>query len=162
MRAILKHHSQGQDVANISKEFLDELKTEHAEYYGKPHGCRPGCGYVNAETAADILIGAIRLARFRNLRGKDDSPFTFRVPQKFEHVGGWQTSAGNLTIIGIEPANNIDGTIRVWEYRDGRRHGLRQCLAADEKGCDFVYLKTKRADISPDETTTAGKQNHDH
>jgi len=152
----------------VATKFAEECREEGSGYYDSECGystaVRCGmrntfgihllpCGGVSPENALAILICvAERLRReippvYNGLGIRyEDEPVIpeltvqslFREWKQFpDSFGGWLTSGGNLTVVGGE-----------WEYRDGRRHGLRMCFRDSR---DYCYLETQCPEAHPDQ-----------
>ena len=154
-------------ICDAARRWLNELHEEHKEHYGAPHGAgdarRAGryveaaglpvwveAGYIDAASAARIIIKAVE-ELVEDQPGAHDGvadeithmAITGRSPGmaaiEGAPVGGWMSSAGNITLV-----------VGPYEFRWGRRHGVRLALLRglnDRVG----YLDTARPDASPDE-----------
>lgn len=149
------------DAISNHVSWLKDLKEEHEGFYGCPHGdinrgkaiplglASVRAGFVNRDTALLILLGA-------GVTEGGDAFTPSGLIQAYKSglpMGGWLTSGGNLTL--------VNGP---WEYRDGRRHGLRMASATHPD--DVVrYIETRCPDENPDSkdltTTTNQGENHD-
>lgn len=132
MKAILNFEIDVQ----LAHEEMSKWSKEHAGYYGKPHGVRQlksglYCGYSTKSNE-----------QFVEYVNK-----TFSIDcQSYDHLGGWLSSGGNLTVIGIK-----DNKIEV--FLDGVRHGLRFPFWYLKENSSWQYLETHMpADCHPYET----------
>ena len=150
-------------------DWLRDLAEEHASYYGQPHGRRSVwvpesededhvrpywasgiagyrygyAGYVERKEALQILLDAADEAEDSTLH---NDIIEFAMDPSMP-IGGWRTSAGNLTL--------VCGDI---EYRSGRRHGVRLAMKCDiNRGDGWFYIETQRPDTSPDACGLAEK-----
>jgi len=135
MKVVIYHNETAHaDLASRITEWLSALEAEHEDYYGKPHGYRTAprfeipAGFVSPEKAAELML---------TLTGE-------QVNNQF--VGGWITSAGNLTLVG----QSADNHRKFVEYRDGRRHGCRRGWPV-AVGDTYRYIETNRPDLHPEE-----------
>ena len=149
------------DAISNHGSWLKDLKEEHEGFYGCPHGdinrgkaiplglASVRAGFVNRDTALLILLGA-------GVTEGGDAFTPSGLIQAYKSglpMVGWLPSGGNLTL--------VNGP---WEYRDGRRHGLRMASATHPD--DVVrYIETRCPDENPDSkdltTTTNQGENHD-
>ena len=155
MEVLIKHNTGPDESARAVAGWV----SEHAGYYGAPHGTTkfrfpPAQGWEYAGAipgwkALEILIRVFDVARgienvhHQGVQVVDTESLIddyVRTPERF---GGWVTSTGNLTVVG-----------GLWEYRDGHRHGLRKAQATrrGNGGRDtWWYIETWRSDVSPDD-----------
>lgn len=160
MKVIIRRHID--EIMQEAIDWLRDLCEEHASYYGQPHGrtsvwvpehededhVRPywasdtegyrygHAGYVERKEAIHLLLDAVDSIENSKLRN-DIVEFAMDPSMP---IGGWRTSAGNLTL--------VCGDI---EYRSGRRHGVRLAMQCDTgRGDGWFYIETQRPDASPD------------
>src|SRR5690625_5299814 len=164
MKVLINH--QRHTVLQEAAEWLEELQKEHAEFYGTEHGyinrtahtvptlgapkemtddfrswdnsevmgrSTALAGYIGPMTAAMILMAVVSKYT-AGLTPRD----ILQALTDGSPLGGWMTSAGNLSI--------VCGT---WEYRSGRRHGIRAAIPTAERDSVF-YIETHCPTASPD------------
>jgi hypothetical protein len=148
MKVVIAHYGKGSGLGTEqNRQAVEEWKNEHEGYYGQPHGFSQTqsfgkielrSGAISRMDAAEFLIEHVvgnceealgRITRLDVLRAVADK----NIP-----LGGWKTSNGNLTIV-----------CDYFEYREGRRHGLRQAQPTHDRDT-FFYIESMAKDESPD------------
>jgi hypothetical protein len=133
----------------VAAAWLERLKEEAAGYYSAPHGAGAAtaattihhgvaipAGFVPPELAFRVLVAVLPALETDRLVS-----VLFEAPGYASNIiiGGWMTSAGNLTLVAACKWTAL-------EYRSGRRHGLRRCYAAHR----WDYLETQAPESNPD------------
>lgn len=162
MKVLIKHN-RGDAVAANARA-VQAWAEDHAGYYGQPHGVRRVdlrtheiryAGFVEGWKALTLLFDVAVWAT-DDYADHSEAVNAYHAIQRElaeafrespESFGGWCTSAGNLTLTGGP-----------YEYREGRRHGLRQaqpCVQppagkAGTTDC-WWYLESQRPDANPDD-----------
>jgi len=143
-------------VREYAAEVLAAWREEHEGYYGAPHGALAAekaameirgisihAGYVDADAARWILLHV--------LEGLGETQEALGCLQRDggDVFGGWLTSGGNLTLVGV----GVRGRVMV-EYRLGRRHGLRRVFERRARGTSpsaVSYISTQSPGADPDD-----------
>jgi hypothetical protein len=162
VKVLIRHNIDNAVATNAT--VVKEWAEDHAGYYGAPHGAKRidyrmheirYAGFIEGWKALTILLDVAVWATDGYAERSEGVACVHALQKDIvrafqeapESFGGWITCAKNLTLVGGP-----------YEYREGRRHGLRQAQPCAQPPVGkagtvdrWWYIESQRPDTNPDD-----------